>query len=122
MYAIRSYYANLLSNAVKYAREPDGGGDKRLVVDWELVPMRREGPEEAVKLSVFTSGPHIPEEDSALLYSEGFRGGNATTEYGTGHGLFFIKEVVGLHRGAVGYERAAGGNVFFVLLPTQTAD
>lgn len=118
---ISQVVANLLSNAVKYAREPEGGGEKRLVVDWAAVPMR-QGPEEAVKVTIYTTGPQISEEDAPRLYSEGFRGGNATTEYGTGHGLFFIKEVVGLHQGAVGYERAPGGNVFFVILPTQPAD
>jgi len=114
--------ANLLSNAVKYARDAEDGGGKRLTVDWRPLPANATRPEEAVKLTVFTTGPHIAEEDASRLYSEGFRGGNATSEYGTGHGLYFIKEVIGLHRGAVGYERAPSGNVFFVVLPTQAAD
>lgn len=114
--------ANLLSNAVKYAREPEGGGEKRAVIDWEVAPVSVSRPEESVKVKVFTTGRPISPDDAARLYSEGFRGGNATTEYGTGHGLYFIREVIGLHRGAVGYERAPDGNVFFFILPTQAPD
>ncbi|EPR40838.1 ATP-binding region ATPase domain protein [Desulfovibrio sp. X2] len=118
---ISQVVANLFSNAVKYARDEDGQGP-RLVYDWRVVPSFDGHQEEAVLVTVLTSGAPIPEDDVPKLYSEGFRSRNASSEYGTGHGLSFIKEVVRLHRGAVGYERDDGGNVFFFYLPTQAED
>ncbi len=49
----------------------------------------------------------------------GFRGENAQGEYGTGHGLYFIQEVVHLHGGEVGYEPTPLGNNFFIILPFE---
>lgn len=114
--------ANLFSNAVKYARPSPDGSPPRVVYDWEVVPSIGERPVEALKVSVFSTGQHLAENEASRLYSEGFRGANASSEYGTGHGLFFIKEVVGLHSGAVGYERAEGGNLFHFYLPVQADD
>jgi signal transduction histidine kinase len=117
---VSQVYANLFSNAVKYTREvTDEAGRKRrfLSYGWE----RKEnyfGPgRDGIKLNVFTSGPPIPPETAAHLFEEGVRGENASGEYGTGHGLYFIREVVRLHGGVEGYEATSLGNNFFFILP-----
>jgi len=56
-------------------------------------------------------------EQSERLFSEGYRGENSQGEYGTGHGLYFIREVVTLHGGRVGYEATPLGNNFYIILP-----
>lgn len=117
---ISQVYANLFSNAVKYTREvTDASGQKRRFISfgWE----RKEhffGPgRDGIKLNVFTSGPAIPPETASHLFEEGVRGENASGEYGTGHGLYFIREVVRLHGGVEGYEATSLGNNFFFVLP-----
>ena len=117
---VSQVYANLFSNAVKYTREvTDTAGRKRRFISfgWE----RKEnffGPgRDGIKLNVFTSGPPIPPETAAHLFEEGVRGENASGEYGTGHGLYFIREVVRLHGGVEGYEATSLGNNFFFILP-----
>lgn len=118
---VSQVYANLFSNAVKYTREvadPASGQRRRFIsFGWE----RKEnffGPgKDGIKLNVFTSGPAIPPETAAHLFEEGVRGENASGEYGTGHGLYFIREVVRLHGGVEGYEATALGNNFFFVLP-----
>jgi len=117
---VSQVYANLFSNAVKYTREvTDESGRKRRFISfgWE----RKEnffGPaRDGIKLNVFTSGPAIPPETASHLFEEGVRGENASGEYGTGHGLYFIREVVRLHGGVEGYEATPLGNNFFFVLP-----
>jgi signal transduction histidine kinase len=119
---VSQVYANLFSNAVKYTREVlDADGRKRRFISygWE----RKEhffGPgRDGIKLNVFTSGPPIPPETAAHLFEEGVRGENASGEYGTGHGLYFIREVVRLHGGVEGYEATSLGNNFFFILPME---
>ena len=70
-----------------------------------------------VKLNMFSTGEPISKEDSEKLFEEGYRGANTEDEYGTGHGLQFIKEVVELHNGVVGYKSLPNGNDFYFVLP-----
>uniref|UniRef100_A0A7C4AAE5 histidine kinase n=1 Tax=Fundidesulfovibrio putealis TaxID=270496 RepID=A0A7C4AAE5_9BACT len=112
-------YANLFSNVVKYAREVLEGGRRRKFMSygWQILddffgPGRR-----GVKLNVFSSGPPIDQAQRAGLFSEGYRASNSSGEYGTGHGLYFVQEVVKLHGGVVGYEATPAGNNFYFVLP-----
>lgn len=117
---VSQVYANLFSNAVKYAREVDeplGGRRKFLSYGWEKLPDHFGPGREGIKFNVFSSGPPIPPETAAHLYEEGVRGENAAGEYGTGHGLYFIREVVRLHGGVEGYESTPLGNNFYFILP-----
>jgi len=41
---------------------------------------------------------------------------------GTGHGLSFIRHVIEMHGGRVGYEPTAGGNNFYFILPLPPLD
>lgn len=117
---ISQVYANLFSNAVKYTREvimSDGRPDKFTAYGWEMVPDYFKNGWDGLKLNVFTTGPHLSADDRDKLFQAGFRSENVGNEYGSGHGLFFVRQVVELHGGEVGYEPHEGGNNFYFILP-----
>ncbi len=113
-------YANLFSNAVKYAREvelPTEGIRKFLTFGHEVLKDYFGPGKDGAKYNVFSTGPHIPPGEQDKLYIEGFRGKNAKKTSGMGHGLSFVKNVIELHGGVVGYEAVEGGNNFYFVLP-----
>ena len=113
-------YANLFSNAVKYTRAVkgnDGNMFKYISCGRELLKNYFGEGKDGIKLNVFSTGPHIPIEDRPHLFEEGYRGSDIRGEYGTGHGLHFIAEVIKLHGGVVGYEPTQIGNNFYFILP-----
>ena len=117
---ISQAYANLFSNAVKYTREVyDDAGQpyKFIAVGMESLQGYFGEGKDGIKFNVFSTGRRIPPEETPKLFKEGYRGNNVETEYGTGHGLQFIKEVVELHGGVVGYEPTQMGNNFYFILP-----
>lgn len=116
---VSQVYANLFSNVVKYTREVEEGGHRRKFMSygWEILKDYFEPGRDGIKLNVFSSGPPMSAEQSERLFSEGYRGENSQGEYGTGHGLYFIREVVTLHGGRVGYEATPLGNNFYIILP-----
>lgn len=118
---ISQVYSNLFSNVVKYTREVEEGGRKRKFMSygWDILKDHFGPGLDGIKLNVFSSGPPIGPEQSMNLFTEGFRADNSQGEYGTGHGLYFIREVVLLHGGEVGYEPTALGNNFYVVLPFE---
>ncbi len=116
-------YANLFSNAAKYAAEViDHHGRPRKAVAYgrELVRDFPEPGRQGVKFNVFTTGPHLDENEAARLFEEGVRGEGTEQVPGTGHGLAFIKHVIELHGGRVGYEPTSGGNNFYFILPVPS--
>ncbi|WP_027720564.1 sensor histidine kinase [Maridesulfovibrio zosterae] len=117
---ISQVYANLFSNAVKYTRKAtigDGREDKFTAYGWDIIPDYFKNGWDGLKLNVFTTGTHLPECDREKLFQAGFRSANVGNEYGSGHGLFFVRQVVELHGGEVGYEPHDGGNNFYFILP-----
>jgi len=113
-------YANLFSNAAKYTREVvDHNGRPRKAVAYgrELVDNFPEKGKQGIKFNVFTTGEHLKEEDALKLFEEGVRGPGSEQIPGTGHGLAFIKHVIELHGGKVGYEPTKEGNNFYFILP-----
>jgi signal transduction histidine kinase len=117
---ISQVYANLFSNAVKYAQQAiddTGRPRKFLSYGWEVLKEYFGPGRDGLKFNVFNTGPQIPPEEAAKLFAEGFRGSNAKGEYGTGHGLYFIREVVKMHGGVAGYEPTPIGNNFYFILP-----
>lgn len=113
-------YANLFSNAVKYAHEVtmrSGEKQKSLSFGHEIIRDYFGPGMDGSKYNVFSSGPHLEVEESKKLFTEGFRGRNALETSGTGHGLSFIKNVIELHGGVVGYEAVEGGNNFYFIIP-----
>jgi signal transduction histidine kinase len=117
---ISQVYANLFTNAIKYTREvvdQCGTANKFIALGMEILKNHFGDGKDGIKFNLFSTGPHIPAEDVPNLFKEGYRGGNVGDEYGTGHGLIFIKEVVELHGGTVGYEPTHMGNNFYFILP-----
>jgi signal transduction histidine kinase len=116
-------YANLFSNAVKYTQEiiDQDGGTRKVVAYGREIMEEYFGPgQRGVKFNVFTTGSHIPLQEVAGLFSEGFRGMNSVDKPGTGHGLAFIRHVIELHGGKVGYEATGQGNNFYFVIPLPT--
>ncbi len=117
---ISQVYANLFTNAIKYTREvvdECGCNNKFIALGMEILRNHFGEGKDGIKFNLFSTGPHIQAEDIPNLFKEGYRGGNVEDEYGTGHGLIFIKEVVELHGGTVGYEPTRMGNNFYFILP-----
>ncbi|MFZ5760810.1 MAG: sensor histidine kinase [Thermodesulfobacteriota bacterium] len=115
-------YANFFSNAVKYTEEiidHDGRPRKAIAYGRKVLPDHFGPGRPGMKFNVFTTGPHLDDLDAQKLYCEGFRGKNSDRESGTGHGLTFVKQVVEMHGGEVGYESTLEGNNFFFILPLE---
>jgi len=122
---ITQVYANLFSNAVKYTapvRDARGRFVKFISYGWQDMPNFFGLGRAGVKLNVFSTGPHISQADQAYLFEEGFRAENTGNEPGTGHGLFFIRQIVELHGGKMGYEATPMGNNFYFILPKDNPE
>ncbi|MBU1002665.1 MAG: HAMP domain-containing histidine kinase [Proteobacteria bacterium] len=114
-------YANLFSNALKYTTPPqDGSGQgKSLSCRLRLQPNALGPGKPGVRCSLFTTGAPIPEDTGRRLFQAGVRGSNAEEVEGTGHGLFFVKQIVELHGGRVGQRPTDTGNEFYLILPAE---
>jgi len=113
-------YANLFSNAAKYTSEIiDHNGKKRKAMAYgrELVANFAESQQGGIKFNVFTTGPHLTMEEGNSFLLEGIRGKQSGGIPGTGHGLAFIRYVIEMHGGLVGYEPTPYGNNFYFILP-----
>jgi signal transduction histidine kinase len=111
--------ANLLSNAVKYAewvRDPSGKRIKQVDCGASLIKDCFGREHDGFRFHVYSSGPPIGEDDAAHLFEEGFRVTSKPVA-GAGHGLYFVKNVVEVHGGTVGYKKEALGNEFYLIVP-----
>ncbi|MDL2207651.1 HAMP domain-containing histidine kinase [Desulfovibrio sp. OttesenSCG-928-M16] len=97
---------NLLSNAAKYATpEPDAErGEVRCRV--EIVPGAFDQDRDGIKITVFSTGGHIDPAERDRLFEDCYRASNTAGQFGTGHGLFFVRQIVSEHKGDSGYEPA----------------
>lgn len=118
---IAQVYANFFSNALKYTSAVDIFGERKKYIAYghELIRDFFGPGKDGVKYNVFSSGPHIPEEERPRLYTEEFRASNSEGRPGTGHGLAFIRNAIEIHGGVVGYEATQYGNNFYFILPRQ---
>jgi len=117
---IAQVYANLFSNALKYTEEVtlDSGERKKFIAyGHEILKDFFGHGRDGIKYNIFSSGPHIIPEEREKLFQEEYRASNAAHKPGTGHGLAFIKNVVEIHGGTVGYEPTKYGNNFYFILP-----
>jgi signal transduction histidine kinase len=113
-------YANLFSNTLKYTQEvtTDTGEKIKYIAYGRETIKDFFGPgKDGVKYNVFSTGPHLSFEEREKIFEEGYRGSNALSRSGTGHGLAFIKNIVEMHSGVVGYESTQYGNNFYFILP-----
>ena len=118
-------YANLFSNAVKYTSESvgiDGSTKKKMAYGRHYLPDSFSSGKDGIKFNVFTTGPHLNSREAEAVYSDGYRGINSTDQPGTGHGLNFVKHVIEMHGGLVGYESTDEGNNFYFVLPLPEPD
>jgi signal transduction histidine kinase len=117
-------YANFFSNALKYTSEVETPYGKKKYLTYGHQEIREHfGPEsDGIKYNVFTTGPHIPEEEQSHIYEDQYRGSNVKGRPGSGHGLHFIKNIVEIHGGVVGYEPTEFGNNFYFVLPKERLD
>ena len=118
-------YANLFSNAVKYTAEVvgfNGRIKKKMAYGRHYMPDAFGPGIAGVKFNVFTTGPHLSDEDGTNIFSEGYRAAGSSSQSGSGHGLNFIKHVIEIHGGQVGYESTHEGNNFYFILPLPETD
>jgi signal transduction histidine kinase len=120
---ISQVYANLFSNAEKYCQpviNEQGEQIKYMAYGQEIIQDFFGPGKPGIKFNVFTTGPHIPAKEASHIFEEGFRGVDSEKRPGVGHGLHFVKKVVEVHGGTVGYESTNLGNNFFFVLPIQS--
>ena len=113
---ISQVMANFIANAGKYCT-PKLDGFKEIRCSIEAVPGAFENGQTGVKVSVFSSGPNIPPDEAPRLFEDNYRASNAKGKQGTGHGLFFVREIIAEHAGKTGYEPLPTGNNFYFMLP-----
>ncbi len=122
---ISQVYANFFSNAEKYCEEvtnEHGENIKFMAYGREIIEGFFGHNKPGIKFNVFTTGPHIPEKYANKLFEEGFRAHPARHNgHSMGHGLHFVKKVVEVHGGVVGYEPVHLGNNFYFILPLQVS-
>ncbi|MGV1099393.1 sensor histidine kinase [Thiovibrio sp. JS02] len=113
-------YANLFSNAVKYTTAiTNRRGELRKAVAYgrEIIPGCFGPGRDGIKFNVFTTGEHLADNEAKAVFADGVRGERGKNQPGTGHGLAFVKQVVEIHGGVVGYEATEEGNNFYFVLP-----
>ncbi len=118
-------YANLFSNALKYTCEvktTEGEYKKFIAFGREIIPHFFGPGKHGIKFNVFTTGPHLSPEEAKKVFEEGWRGNNIGSQPGSGRGLHFVKKVIELHGGVVGYEPTPLGNNFYFVLPLKQED
>ncbi|PID71741.1 MAG: ATP-binding protein [Desulfobulbus propionicus] len=118
-------YANFFSNAAKYTQEVidhQGIARKAMAYGRDILTNYPEYGYNSIKFNVFTTGPQMSFEQGNKLFREGVRGDESDHIPGTGHGLSFIRHVVEMHGGEVGYEPTPQGNNFYFILPLPPVD
>lgn len=97
---------NLLNNALKFT----GAGD--------TIEMRASEDGSYVVIEVADTGPGIPEEETAHVWEELYRGEEARGIPGSGLGLALVRAIVSRHEGEITLRSRPGeGTVFTLRLP-----
>ncbi|HET9222056.1 MAG TPA: hybrid sensor histidine kinase/response regulator [Roseiflexaceae bacterium] len=101
---------NIIQNAVKYS--PSGG----------MITVRTEAQNSHACVSVSDQGIGIPQSSLGHLFERFYRAENAEAQHisGMGVGLYLVKEIVGLHGGAIEVSSTEGaGSTFTIRLPCR---
>jgi len=104
---LKRLFINLLSNAIKYSN-PNSA-----------VILSCKEKDCSYVFSVSDSGIGVPVQDQKKIFEGFYRSENARNSLaqGTGLGLYYARQVVGLHKGKIWLESEEGkGSVFFVEL------
>lgn len=113
-------FDNLFSNAIKYTTEnldDHGRRHKTMAYGCRDVYDFQEKGKKGVKFNIYSTGEHLTEEERLTIFEDGTRGLNVGYRPGSGHGLSFVRNVIEIHGGVVGYEAVSGGNNFYFILP-----
>ncbi len=113
-------FDNLFSNAVKYtttSSNSHGASRKAIAYGCQDINNFPEKGKKGIKFNIFSTGEHFNNDERLTIFNDGVRGANVGCNPGSGHGLAFVKNVVEVHGGDVGYEAVEGGNNFYFILP-----
>ncbi|QJB55872.1 HAMP domain-containing sensor histidine kinase [Pseudodesulfovibrio sp. zrk46] len=119
---IAQVYANYFSNALKYTEEatlPDGRTGRFVSYGWQVLKDHFGPDKPGIKMWVVSTGRPLDLENPMDVFKPGFRADNVAKESGSGRGLYFVRQVVELHGGTVGYEHNEHGNEFSLILPFE---
>lgn len=99
---------NLLDNAVKFTDEGD------------TIEIRAFEDGSQVVIEIADTGPGIPEQETARVWEELYRGEQARSVPGSGLGLSLVRAIIEKHGGKVGLRsKADQGSVFSIQLPSD---
>ena len=104
--------SNLVDNAIKYTMP---GGSVTIKVAYN-----KEKKDE-VLIEISDTGIGIPKDQMDRVFNRFFRAHNAMIleTYGSGLGLFVVKEIIDKHNGSINFTSEEGkGSVFSIILPT----
>ena len=116
---ISQVFDNFFSNALKYTgthEDESGHSVKLFSLNRQFIKEMFGEDKPGVRFNFFTTGRPLSKEECERVFEEGFRTGSRT-ESGTGHGLNFVQNVVGIHGGTVGCEPQPNGNLIYIILP-----
>jgi len=122
---ISQVYDNFFGNAIKYTEEvtlPDGRTGKFVSYGWKIIKDHFAPDLPGIKLWVTSSGKELDLKDPMEIFKPGFRADNVAKESGSGRGLYFVRQVIELHDGEVGYRHTEDGNEFYFILPFEQED
>ena len=118
---ISQVFDNFFSNALKYAREvEDQLGNRIRLFSYNRQILKDFFGEDkpGIRFNFFTTGEPLSFEQAQKIFEEGFRVGRTAAE-GTGHGLYFVRNVVEIHGGSVGAAPQKYGNLIYFTLPMK---
>jgi len=119
---ISQVFDNLFSNALKYTEDvtlDDGRRGKFVTYGWKILKDYFAENQPGIRLWVTSTGRPLDLNNSMEVFKPGFRADNVARESGTGRGLYFVRQVVELHNGRVGYSHTDAGNEFYMILPFE---
>nr|WP_321513487.1 HAMP domain-containing sensor histidine kinase [uncultured Pseudodesulfovibrio sp.] len=119
---ISQVFDNLFSNALKYTEPstlPDGRRGKFISYGWQILKDYFSPNKPGIRMWVASTGKPLELQNSMEVFKPGFRADNVAHKSGTGRGLYFVRQVVELHGGQVGYSHTGNSNEFYFILPFE---
>jgi signal transduction histidine kinase len=117
-------FANLLSNALKHCRPAlDENGNYRKYISYNVEVVGKESYDirNALRFNLFSTGKPISPEEALLIFEDGYKVAEDNIKGGSGHGLYFVSNIVQLHGGYAGCKPRGNGNDFYIVLPRVSA-
>lgn len=115
-------FANLLSNALRYCQPvPDEDGNYRKYISYNIEMAGQEEIRNALRFNLFSTGKPISTKESLLIFEDGYKIPEDNSKGGSGHGLYFINNIVQLQGGYAGCKPRENGNDFYIILPKDSA-